>query len=96
MTTTEHVQIEPPAPQDAPSQCPARASLISASLPPEDRYALTLNMRKRYQKTLKVAAELAKEMGMIQEATIHELMNLFVNLGLETLKNESLRRQGYK
>lgn len=70
--------------------------MIVASLPSEDRYALTLNMRKKYQRTLKIAATLAKKMGMIDEDTIHELMNLFVNLGLEYIKAESLKRQGYK
>lgn len=70
--------------------------MIVASLPPEDRYALTLNMRKKYQRTLRVAASLAKEMGMIEEDTLHELMNMFVNLGLKYLKDTSLKRQGYK
>lgn len=61
------------------------------SLPPEDRYSLTLHMHKRYQRTLKIAAVLAKEMGIIEEATITQLMNLFVNLGLEYLRSEALK-----
>jgi hypothetical protein len=74
----------------------ARPSLIVANLPPEETYRLALNMRKKYQDSLRVATELAKEMGMIPEATIHEVMNLLLNLGFEYLKTESLRRQGYK
>jgi len=78
---------------DAP---PVRPSLIVANLPPEETYRLTLNMRKKHQDSLKVAAELAHEMGMIPDHSIHEVMNLFLNLGFEYLKTESLRRQGYK
>jgi len=73
-----------------------RPSVIVANLPPEETYRLALNMRKKHQYSLKVATELAKEMGMIPEATIHEVMNLLLNLGFEYLKTESLRRQGYK
>jgi hypothetical protein len=72
-----------------------RPSVIVANLPPEETYRLALNMRK-HQDSLKVATELAKEMGMIPEATIHEVMNLLLNLGFEYLKTEPLRRQGYK
>jgi hypothetical protein len=74
----------------------ARPSMIVANLPPEETYRLTLNMRKKHQDSLKVAAELAHEMGMIPDHSIHEVMNLFLNLGFEYLKTESLRRQGYK
>ena len=70
--------------------------MIEASIPPDERYGLTLNMRKRYQKALKTSAKLAKEMGLIEDDTLHQVMNFFVNLGLEWLKQESLRRQGYK
>ena len=73
-----------------------RPSVIVANLPPEETYRLALNMRKKHQDSLKVATELAKEMGMIPDATIHEVMNLLLNLGFEYLKTESLRRQGYK
>jgi hypothetical protein len=83
-------QTEPTA------QTTDRPSLIVANLPPEEAYRLTLNMRKKYQDSLKVAAELACEMGMIPDHSIHEVMNLFLNLGFEYLKTESLRRQGYK
>lgn len=62
-----------------------------AGMPPEDRYALTLHMRKEYRKTLKVAATLASDSGMIGENNLTELMNLFVNLGLEYVRTEALR-----
>jgi hypothetical protein len=67
------------------------ASMTAVGISSEDDYALTLHMKRRYQRTLKVAAMLAKEAGIIEEDAITELMNLFVNLGLDYIKSESLR-----
>lgn len=57
----------------------------------EDRYSLTMNMRREYRQKLRVAATLAKEMGMIEEDTICQLMNLFVNLGFEYIKSGAIK-----
>ena len=69
----------------------ARPSLISPGLRPEDTCKLTLNVREKHQDSLRVAAELGQKFGLISDHSIHEVMNLFVNLGLESLK-----RQGYR
>lgn len=69
----------------------ARPYLISPGLRPEDTCKLTLNVREKYQDSLRVAAELGQKLGLIFDHSIHEVMNLFVNLGLESLK-----RQGYR
>ena len=66
------------------------APMTMHSQPTDDRYTLTLHMPRKYQRTLRLAAVLAKEMGMIEEDSITGLMNLFVNLGLEYIKREAL------
>ena len=58
--------------------------------PADDRYTLTLHMPRKYQRTLRLAAVLAKQMGMTEEDSITGLMNLFVNLGLEYIRREAL------
>ncbi len=83
-------------PAESPVNPPDLISMIEASIPPDERYGLTLNMRRRHQKTLQVSAKLAHKMGLIDAPTLHQVMNLFVNYGLEWLKQESLRRQGYR
>lgn len=67
------------------------AVVTMPSAPSEDRYTLTLTMRGEYRRKLRVAAILAKEMGLIEEDTMQDLMNLFVNLGLQYVKSESLK-----
>ena len=69
----------------------ARPSLISPGLRPEDTCKLTLNVREKHQDSLWVAAELGQKLGLISDHSIHKVMNLFVNLGLESLK-----RQGHR
>lgn len=64
---------------------------MTAHTPPtDDRYTLTLHMARKYQRTLRLAAILAKEMGMIEEDSVTGLMNLFVNLGLEYIRRQAL------
>lgn len=65
--------------------------MATVDVRPDDKYSITLNMSRKYRHRLRIAAILAKEMGMIEEDSIHHLMNLFVNLGLKYIKWESLK-----
>lgn len=64
--------------------------------PPPEIYRLTVEMPEKYRRTPKTAAEQAFLLKKIDEPTVHNLMNFFINLGLQYLVDEGRRAQGYR
>jgi hypothetical protein len=53
-------------------------------------------MPEKYRKILKTAAQQAFLLKKIDEPSVHNVMNLFINLGLQYLVDEGRRAQGYR
>jgi hypothetical protein len=63
---------------------------------PAAPYRLTLSMPEKYRPLLKTAAEQAHLLQVIDEPTVHAVMNLFITLGLTYLRDEGRKKQGYR
>jgi hypothetical protein len=63
---------------------------------PSEVYRLTVEMPEKYRKILKTAAQQAFLLKKIDEPSVHNVMNLFINLGLQYLVDEGRRAQGYR
>lgn len=59
-------------------------------------YDLHIKVPEEMRQTLKDSAELAYRLGDITKPDLRDLMNLFINWGLEVLKQKWLDRVGYK
>lgn len=70
--------------------------LVSEEVEKQAPYRLTLSMEEKYRPLLKAAAEQAKLLSLIDEPTVHAVMNLFVNLGITYLRDEGRKRRGYR
>ena len=51
---------------------------------------------ERCRQVLKDAAEQAKLLGFIEDATVHNVMNLLITLGLAYLRDEGRKGRGYR
>jgi hypothetical protein len=95
---SEKPQEAPPAPDPAPApqatvEPPEPTEPAPAPRPPF--YDVHIRVDKRMKERLESAAELAKELRLVEKAKLSDLFDKFIDWGLVILRTELKKKQGY-